>query len=208
MTGWAFFDPLVLLCALLAGIGVELLRPYRPFAEPFQHEDTRQLEAEIAQRVASGTRWAYIEVQNPWWLTMLVLGLSLVEVIGGVFTWSSSPGVAMPMFFVAALIWLLYGGLRVIVNTEGISARIGVSGIRLAHISWERLSSAELREFSPLREYGGYGIRFNLQSTAFIFSGNRGVLMQLAKGRPLLLGSDTPERLLAVIQAAQRAVKR
>lgn len=55
--------------------------------------------------------------------------------------------------------------------------------------------SAEAVTYSPLAEYGGWGIRGWGKSVALNAHGNRGVRLALRDGRRLLVGSQRPEAL-------------
>jgi hypothetical protein len=63
------------------------------------------------------------------------------------------------------------------------------------------IANAELMEFSPMADFGGYGIRFNKEMAAYYMRGNRGVKLTLLNGKKYLIGSDKPEELYAVMQA-------
>ncbi len=66
----------------------------------------------------------------------------------------------------------------------------------------EKIASVEITSFRPIRDFGGWGIRFGKEATAYFMSGNRGVLITGSFHRKYILGSDTPERLKSVIQYA------
>lgn len=52
------------------------------------------------------------------------------------------------------------------------------------------------RDYHPIREYGGWGIRWGLsKGMAYTMYGNRGVQLELAGGKKLLIGSQQPEKL-------------
>jgi len=63
------------------------------------------------------------------------------------------------------------------------------------------IASAEIMQFAPLGDFGGYGIRYNGKMTAYYLRGSRGVKITTQKGKKYLIGSDRPEHLLAVINA-------
>ena len=55
-------------------------------------------------------------------------------------------------------------------------------------------------EYAPLKDFGGYGIRFGKGMKAYILRGTRGVKITTLNGKKYLVSSDHPERLLAVLQ--------
>lgn len=61
----------------------------------------------------------------------------------------------------------------------------------------------EARQYRPILEYGGWGIRFWFSGTAYNVSGNRGVQLELSRGRKLLIGSQRANEFAAAIQRAK-----
>ncbi len=61
---------------------------------------------------------------------------------------------------------------------------------------------AYYREYSPLAEFGGWGIRFGTEGRAFNLRGNRGVQLELKSGRKVLIGSQRAEELAEAIRRA------
>lgn len=58
--------------------------------------------------------------------------------------------------------------------------------------------------YSPLAEYGGWGIRGLGSKIALNARGNRGVLLGLSGGRTVLIGSQRPDELAQAIQLASQ----
>ena len=67
-------------------------------------------------------------------------------------------------------------------------------------IPYEHIKTCEVRKYHPIREYGGWGIRYGRKGKAFNVSGNLGVQLELAQGKSLLIGSQRPEELARAIQ--------
>jgi hypothetical protein len=58
-------------------------------------------------------------------------------------------------------------------------------------------------KYSPLREFGGWGIRFAPgKKRAYSVSGNKGVELELSDGMHVLIGSQRPEELTQMIDYA------
>ncbi len=66
--------------------------------------------------------------------------------------------------------------------------------IRLADIT-----AAEAVTYSPLVEYGGWGIKGLPGNSAINARGNRGVRLTLRDGRRILIGSQRPDELAAAL---------
>jgi hypothetical protein len=61
----------------------------------------------------------------------------------------------------------------------------------------------EARQYRPILEYGGWGIRFWFGGKAYNVSGNHGVQLELAGNKKLLIGSQHSEEFASAIQAAK-----
>jgi hypothetical protein len=68
-------------------------------------------------------------------------------------------------------------------------------------IAFGNIKRCEVRSYNPLKEYGGWGVRFGRSGKAYNVSGNRGVQLELSSGERLLLGSQRPEELAAAMEA-------
>ena len=69
--------------------------------------------------------------------------------------------------------------------------------------------SCEARDYAPIGEYGGWGIRMGgSRSWAYNVSGHRGVQLEFHDGRRLLLGSQRADELARAINAARAMQQR
>lgn len=74
---------------------------------------------------------------------------------------------------------------------------------RAASIPVAEIASAVSREYSPMREYGGWGIRMSRgHGRAYNAAGNQGVQLVLKSGDRILIGTQQPEQLLAALRTA------
>lgn len=191
----------VLLFALPA-VGVaavlEALRPYRPLPEGMVVET-----GEGVGTLPSGNDWCHMERQNPSWMNglwiaaslgMLGMAFLLATDLGG---WAAFVGLA------GAAPLTLLGGIQTSVTPGEVVIRWGAAGYRLFRANTKDLEVVEARDFSPLADFGGWGIRYGRNRTwGFFLKGARGVYMQTRKGRRVLVGSDNATRLEAVIRKA------
>jgi hypothetical protein len=107
-------------------------------------------------------------------------------------------GLGVPIS-IAALFLLLK--LETYVSRDGIYVRYFPFHIRFKRFAPEDLSEYYARQYKPLREYGGWGIRYSLRNgKAYNTSGNRGVQLVFKNGKKLLIGSQKPEQLEAAIR--------
>ena len=71
---------------------------------------------------------------------------------------------------------------------------------RARRIPLERIRCATAVTYSPLWDYGGWGIRCGRKGIAYNVSGDRGVQLELERGRPILIGSQRAEELARAIE--------
>jgi hypothetical protein len=58
----------------------------------------------------------------------------------------------------------------------------------------------EIVNYSPFFDYGGWGIRWNLDGWAYIVSGNQGISLKLKNGKKYLIGIKDAENYKELIQ--------
>ena len=147
------------------------------------------------------------------WVWPLMLGvLVLLVVVLGLVLFQAShqpdllPGVLTLGIVLAveiAAAWLVYAmKLTVRLDDQGLHVRFFPLVKR--DIPLEEIARWEARTYRPLLEYGGWGIRCGWKGMAFNVSGNRGVQLELANGKRLLIGSQRPEELAAAISQAKQ----
>lgn len=89
--------------------------------------------------------------------------------------------------------------------------RLGELSVRLYPfrrkiVPLETIDQAKVRDYSPIREYGGWGIRFSRNNgRAYNAYGNHGVQLALDNGDLLLIGTQQPDQLLTALRTAGAA---
>ena len=145
------------------------------------------------------------------WLWALVLFISLLSlygvfqqlILGEPFGNNPAPD---SMMVVLAIIFGL--GLPLFMYMMNLTIEIRSDGLYFRffpfHLSFHRIATEEIKGFeactySPIRDYGGWGIRYGRKGKAYNVSGNRGVQLELSKGKHLLVGSQKPEELVEAL---------
>jgi len=70
-------------------------------------------------------------------------------------------------------------------------------------IPWEQIRSVEIRTYRPIRDFGGWGVRWAARGIVYHARGNRGARLVLASGERVLIGSQRTDELARAI--AERA---
>ena len=107
------------------------------------------------------------------------------------------------------ILWLLFGVLFPLffyklelmteVRKNGLYIRFFPFHLCFKRIPLEKLKKHAVRTYSPITEYGGWGIKWGSGGKAYNVSGNRGVQLEFTDGKRLLIGSQKPEQLDSAI---------
>ena len=166
---------------------------------------------------------SFREVQGfrQWWLWVLLLVTALgtvglfgygiyVQVIQGT-PWGDNPmsdtglivtGVATTALTVGLAALLLSARLITEVRSDGLHIRF--FPMRWKAIPYESMASYQARTYHPIRDYGGWGIRWGREGKAYIVSGNQGLQLLLNDGRKVLIGSQRSQELEAAVRTWKR----
>jgi hypothetical protein len=146
------------------------------------------------------------------WLVYLSMGFSAVITVfaltqesageGSQASWeiflAGIVGIGVPIAITALFLLLR---LETEVRRDGIYVRYFPFHIRFKRFRPEDLSEYYARRYKPIREHGGWGIRYSLRNgKAYNVSGNQGVQLVFKNGKKLLIGSQKPDELETAIR--------
>lgn len=63
------------------------------------------------------------------------------------------------------------------------------------------LDKAEVVQYNPLLDYGGWGIRYGIKGKAFNIRGNKGLKITFKSNKKRLIGTQKPEELKKIIDS-------
>jgi hypothetical protein len=116
-----------------------------------------------------------------------------------------------PGFLIAAIVCNLIVAIATIqlflttlvteVRRDGLWLRYYPFHFSFKRIPLEDVVSVTPQAYHPILRYGGWGIRYTWKGRAYNVSGNRGVRLDYASGRHLLIGSRRPEELAQAIES-------
>ncbi len=113
-----------------------------------------------------------------------------------------------PDYVLVVLVVIVGGGFPLFMYSTGLDTEVRDCGVRIRfrpfHRKWvvfgfESIQKAEASTYSPLKDYGGWGIRYGRKGKAYNVSGNKGVLLTLRDGKNVLIGSKNHEVLCSAI---------
>ena len=108
-------------------------------------------------------------------------------------------------FGIGILLPLLFWQMRLItrITEEGIYVRFIPFHFKEKFFPWETITASYVRTYSPLKEYGGWGIKygFNGQGLVYNVAGNVGLQLQFKEGEAILIGTQKGEEIEQVLVA-------
>jgi hypothetical protein len=106
-----------------------------------------------------------------------------------------------------ALVWLLWVSRLVTeIRDDGVYMQYAPLHRRLRGYKWSELADFHTRQYRPIREYGGWGLRIVSfgKGTAYNVSGNQGLQLIFNDGKKVLIGTQRRDELDEVLQQVKR----
>ena len=116
----------------------------------------------------------------------------------GVISFSILFGLGLPVLF-----WFMKLKLRV--SEQGLHYQFFPVHFKERLITFEEIKSYKARTYSPLKEFGGWGIRFSFESKAYNVSVDKGLQIELDNGRKILFGSQDHKAMEKAMKKAQNS---
>ena len=158
----------------------------------------------------------------PLWVIGLIWGACLAGVIGtitpvmksveilGRYDQGMSWSTVLPLVSVGVVMLLVlaltaaFMRLDVEVRADHIFIAFGPVHLIRKRIHLSEIESVRGLTYRPLVEFGGWGIRWRPNRTAWTIRGNQAAAVTLKGGRQIYVGSEHPQRLAGAIHTAMR----
>lgn len=150
---------------------------------------------------------------NQWWLWLILLGINGLFIFGvykqifGGQQFGDNPMSNDGLLFATGLTILLTVlfinfRLETQIERDGIYVRFFPFHFSFKHFPWDKISKSFVREYQPISEYGGWGLRLGLfgKGKAYNVSGNKGLQLEFTDHKKLLIGTNKPEELTAILE--------
>ena len=148
-----------------------------------------------------------------WWLWLILLGINglflfgvFKQVIAGQ-QFGDKPMSNTGLLITAGLtilltILFLNFRLDTLIKKEGIYVRFFPFHLKFKYYAWEKLTKSFVRRYSPIAEYGGWGLRYGFsgKGKAFNVSGDKGLQLEFTDNKKLLIGTGKPDELTEVLK--------
>jgi hypothetical protein len=95
----------------------------------------------------------------------------------------------------AVMVMMWFAHLDVAVRDRELVIRFVPFHLKPRRITLDEIAEAQARQYRPIVEYGGWGIRYGFNGMAYNVSGNEGVQLTLRNGKRILIGSQRSAEL-------------
>lgn len=140
----------------------------------------------------NGTLFTEKQRFTQWWLWLIMILAVAFAFYYEESTLEMAVALIIPIF-------LFVLNLETEISKEGISVRFFPFHLKKKFFSWDEIAKAEVREYSPLLEYGGWGIRRGKSGVAYNVKGNMGLQLVLKSGKKILIGTQKTEELKQIL---------
>lgn len=113
------------------------------------------------------------------------------------------------MYLILALVAIIVLGAVLLMICSRLDTRIDEQGIHVQffpfmrqerNIAWENIKTIQVRKYSPIGEFGGWGYRGSKKNRAYNVVGNQGLQLELNDGTRLLIGTQKAEELQNLLE--------
>ncbi len=105
------------------------------------------------------------------------------------------------IFLILVFIWFLFLKLETNITENGIFTNFRGIPFAKKNIAWNEIQSISVIKYSPLTDYGGWGVRYSASGNGWCYnvSGNYGIKLIQANGKPFLIGTQQQEEAEKII---------
>jgi hypothetical protein len=136
---------------------------------------------------------------NQWWLWAFLIGINLLFLYVALF----QPNIILTLSFVFTLILtllFLIFRLETHISEEKIYVRLYPLQLKYKEYKWSEISKCSIRQYSPIGEYGGWGLRGFGKNKAINISGNLGLQLDFINNKKLLIGTNKTKELTEALE--------
>lgn len=107
------------------------------------------------------------------------------------------------VIFVLIIVWFLVMKLETEIDENSIRVNFKAMPFGKRTIPYSELKSIELINYSPLTDYGGWGLKYSISGKGWCYnvSGNDGIKIIYKTGKSLLIGTQKPEAFKEILDS-------
>ena len=155
----------------------------------------------------------FYEIQRfrQWWLWLIILfvvGFSFYNLIENAAYFSTSELIITSSVSVFIFLLFFFTKLETKIDELGIRVRLFPFHLQFKYFPWKNIQKAYIREYSPIGEYGGWGLRLGLfgKGKAYNTSGNIGLQIIFKDGKKLLIGTQKSSEIKNFLEKNNKCI--
>lgn len=158
------------------------------------------------------TRALFTEKQrfNQWWIWVILIGINGIMIYGLIQQIvfkkpfgdnpASDSGIIFGAFMCSLILAVFLSfSLETRIYKGGIAVRFFPLQLKTRYFAFDDIASMEIREYKPIMEYGGWGIRGFGSNRALNVRGKIGLQLLFKNGQKLLIGTQKGEELEKIL---------
>ncbi|WP_298246403.1 hypothetical protein [uncultured Christiangramia sp.] len=132
-----------------------------------------------------------------WWLIIVLITIVLASALP-LFSEISLNEVKLksliaPVISLLVFVLVFILNLETRINSKGISAGFEPLPFLRRNYNWDEIQECFVRTYTPVSEYGGWGIRGFGRAKAYSVSGNKGIQIITKTNERFLIGTEKPD---------------
>jgi len=141
--------------------------------------------------------WFYWEHVNPAWLNWMLLFV----LIGIASISLTTPNFSiLPIILIGAVTIPLIGGIYFTLTPQQLNIRFGWLKIPVLKLKTANIKTVETLEINPLRDFGGWGIRYGIKTGWGFILGSSCVRLETLSGRKITISLTNPDQVVRIIR--------
>ena len=106
-------------------------------------------------------------------------------------------------------IWFVVLKLSTTINSNGIEAKFHFIPFCKRNITWEEVQSIHLIKYSPIIDYGGWGVRYSISGKGWCYNvaGEYGIKITYKNSKQFLIGTQQKEEAETIVQYYSQKLK-
>ena len=149
-----------------------------------------------------------------WWLWVIMLfvfgiiAFVAFKIIKGEELKDKTPlilvGSCVLFILIPTVLLLLNMKLETQVTEKGIYVRFYPFHASFKEYKWNSISKSFVRQYDPIGEFGGWGLRIGPAGKAFNVSGDKGLHLEFNDNKKLLIGTNKPDEMKEALKRIGR----
>lgn len=157
--------------------------------------------------------WLWVLLGLIWSVTTGIFCYGVIMQIVRHHPFGSSPMSDTGLIVTSILTFVLLTAILALFRSARLTTRIDKQGIHYRFfpfhrkerlISREQISDVRIVSYHPMRQFGGWGIRYIKNGVACIVAGRKGMEITMTGGKRLIIGTQKPEVLEAALKKSDK----